>query len=150
MSNKTHANNIRRILNREYPGVQTPLWYNTPFQLLVATILSAQSTDKQVNLITPELFKRLATPEEFACAGLDTIEGLIRSIGLHRTRPKTFETVPAAWLTIIMARCHPRGNSWWRYPAWGVKPPTSCLVPLSVCRLWLSILMLPGSPSGLD
>lgn len=88
MSNKTHANNIRQILNREYPSVQTPLWFNTPFQLLVATILSAQSTDKQVNLITPELFKRLATPEEFACAGLDTIEDLIRSIGLHRHKAK--------------------------------------------------------------
>jgi len=92
MRPKTHANSIRRILNRQYPVVESPLFYNTPFQLLVATILSAQSTDKQVNQVTPELFKRLAAPEDFAAAGLDTIEDLIRSIGLYRIKAKHLQS----------------------------------------------------------
>jgi len=62
------------------------LTYRSTFQLLVATILSAQSTDNQVNRVTPDLFSRLPTPEKMAAARLETIEGLIRPIGLYRRK----------------------------------------------------------------
>ena len=55
---KTRADKIRKILNTIYPEVETQLYYKTPFQLLVATILSAQCTDKQVNRVTKDLFTK--------------------------------------------------------------------------------------------
>jgi endonuclease-3 len=85
---RSHAARIHRLLALEFPRVQTPLKYRTAFQLLVATILSAQSTDDQVNRVTAELFRRLPTPEKLASARLDTIEGLIRSTGLYRLKAK--------------------------------------------------------------
>lgn len=85
---KSHATQIRRLLKLEYPQVRTPLQYNTAFQLLVATILSAQSTDDQVNRVTPTLFQRLPSPDKLASARLSTIEVLIRSTGLYRNKAK--------------------------------------------------------------
>ena len=85
---KLHADQIHRILKREFPQVRTPLDFKTTFQLLVATILSAQSTDAQVNRVTPKLFRQLPTPEKMAAARLNTIEDLIRSIGLYRNKAK--------------------------------------------------------------
>ena len=79
MQLKTRADKIRKILNTIYPEVETQLYYKTPFQLLVATILSAQCTDKQVNRVTKDLFARLKAPEDFARAHIKTIEALIRS-----------------------------------------------------------------------
>jgi endonuclease-3 len=83
---RPHANRIHRRLKVEFPRVRTPLTYRSTFQLLVATILSAQSTDNQVNRVTPDLFRRLPTPEKMAAARLETIEGLIRPIGLYRRK----------------------------------------------------------------
>lgn len=57
MQLKNRADRIRKILRSIYPEVKTQLFYDTPFQLLVATILSAQSTDKQVNRVTKDLFQ---------------------------------------------------------------------------------------------
>ena len=85
---RSHATRIHRALKLEFPEVKTPLQYATDFQLLVATILSAQSTDDQVNRVTPKLFERLPTPEKMASARLDTIASLIRSTGLHRHKAK--------------------------------------------------------------
>ncbi|MCK4614171.1 MAG: endonuclease III, partial [Thermoplasmata archaeon] len=62
--------------------------HRNPFELLIATILSAQTTDKQVNNITPALFKRYRTPEDFACADIEEIERYIRSIGLYHSKAK--------------------------------------------------------------
>ena len=68
MSLKLRADKIRKILRQIYPEVKTQLLHQNPFQLLVATILSAQCTDKQVNQVTPVLFKQLKTPADFAAA----------------------------------------------------------------------------------
>ena len=93
---RSHATRIRRALKREFPEVETPLRYATAFQLLVATILSAQSTDDQVNRVTPKLFERLPTPEKMAAARLDAIEPLIRSTGLHRHKAKNIRNCARA------------------------------------------------------
>jgi hypothetical protein len=77
MELKTRTDKIRKILRTIYSDVKTPLIHQTPFQLLIATILSAQCTDKQVNRVTEVLFKRLKTPADFAGAALKTIEKFI-------------------------------------------------------------------------
>jgi len=79
---------IREILAEKYPLPSTALKFDTPFQLLVATILSAQSTDSQVNKVTSDLFDRYSSPEEFASLNRETLEEEIRSIGLFRNKSR--------------------------------------------------------------
>ena len=88
MKLRERADKIRKILMERYPDVKTPLNFSTPFQLLAATILSAQCTDKQVNKVTETLFKELATPEDFATANLARVEELIRSTGYYRNKAR--------------------------------------------------------------
>ncbi|MBV8030268.1 MAG: endonuclease III [Betaproteobacteria bacterium] len=70
------------------PHPTTELHYRTPFQLLVAVVLSAQATDKSVNLATGPLFEKHATPEAIARLGVAGLEKYIKSIGLYRTKAK--------------------------------------------------------------
>jgi endonuclease-3 len=77
---------ILEILNRSYPRVQTQLSHKSPFELLVATILSAQCTDRQVNSVTPALFARFESPQDFAEAPLAEIEALIYSTGFFHSK----------------------------------------------------------------
>ena len=71
-----------------YPDSRTALDFASPFQLLIATILSAQCTDKRVNMVTPALFARFPTPYVFADAKLEEIEELIRSTGFFRNKAR--------------------------------------------------------------
>ena len=91
MNLKTRADRIRRILNERYPDVETPLIHETPFQLLVATILSAQCTDNQVNKVAAELFKYLKTPEDFVRTHIKTLEKYIRSTGFYHNKAKNIK-----------------------------------------------------------
>lgn len=75
-------------LKKEYPAAKCELGYRTPFELLVATILSAQCTDLRVNLVTPALFSRFPTARELADADPSEVEGLIRSTGFFRNKTK--------------------------------------------------------------
>ena len=81
MKTPARTEKIRKILRMRYTDVKTQLEYNNPFELLVATILSAQCTDKQVNKVTDILFKKLKTPHDFAAAPVGMIEELIKSTG---------------------------------------------------------------------
>jgi len=92
MTLKTRADRIRRILKDRYPQVVTPLYHETPFQLLVATILSAQCTDNQVNKVTRLMYKRLKTPSDFARAQIRTIEKYIRSTGFYHNKAKNIKS----------------------------------------------------------
>jgi endonuclease III len=69
-----------------YPDVHTELNFSTPLELLVATILSAQTTDKQVNLVTPTLFARYPTAADYAGADRDELEKIIQSTGFYRNK----------------------------------------------------------------
>ncbi len=91
MELKTRTDKIRKILRTIYSDVKTPLIHQTPFQLLIATILSAQCTDKQVNRVTEVLFKRLKTPADFAGAPLKTIEKFIHSTGFYHNKAKNIK-----------------------------------------------------------
>ncbi|TCO79511.1 endonuclease III [Marinisporobacter balticus] len=79
---------ILELLNKEYPNVKCELNYNTPFQLLVATILSAQTTDKKVNEVTKQLFIDYPTVYNFSKLTIPELEDKIRKIGLYRNKAK--------------------------------------------------------------
>lgn len=76
------------IMEKMFPDAKGELVHNSPFELLIAVILSAQATDVSVNKITPALFKKFPTPEAFAEAPLEEIEEAIRTIGLFRNKAK--------------------------------------------------------------
>jgi endonuclease-3 len=98
MQLKARADKIRNVLRKIYPEVKTQLLHQNAFQLLVATILSAQCTDKQVNQVTPILFKHLKTPADFAAAPLKSIEKLIRPTGFFRNKAKSIKNCSKALL----------------------------------------------------
>lgn len=91
MKLKTRVEKILHILNDIYAQVETQLHFETPFQLLVATILSAQCTDKQVNRVTPILFDALKTTQDFAEVRLSELEELIRPTGFFRNKAKNIK-----------------------------------------------------------
>ena len=78
-----------RILMDRYPGATTALHHRNAFELLVATILSAQCTDKRVNMVTPALFERYPDPAALAQADPSELEELIRSTGFYREKTKS-------------------------------------------------------------
>ena len=88
---KQRITKITGILRRTYPDVKTALRHKNPVQLLVATILSAQCTDEQVNRVTPTLFKKLPTAKDFAEVSLSDLEGMIRSTGFYRNKAKSIK-----------------------------------------------------------
>ena len=80
------ARRINRELTELYPDVHTELNFSTPLELLVATILSAQTTDKRVNLVTPVLFARYQTAADYAAADRGEMEKIIQSTGFFRAK----------------------------------------------------------------
>jgi endonuclease-3 len=91
-SRRTRALAVVDRLRVEYPGSARELCalrHDTPFQLLVATILSAQTTDERVNMVTPELFRRYPTPEALADAPPEEVEEIIRSTGFFRSKARS-------------------------------------------------------------
>jgi endonuclease-3 len=82
---------ILRGLDEAYPDVECALVHTSPWELLVATILSAQCTDVRVNMVTPALFKRFPTPAAMAKAGLPELEQLIRTTGFFRNKAKSIK-----------------------------------------------------------
>src|SRR5512139_1345910 len=86
---KRRIGKIIRILRREYPHSRTALRYETPLQILIATILAAQCTDERVNKVTPGLFQKYPTAADFAKADRATLESEIRSTGFFRNKAKS-------------------------------------------------------------
>lgn len=84
-----HAAEILARLEREYPDAKCALDYTNPFELLVATILSAQCTDKRVNMVTPHLFAAYPTPAALAAAKQEDVEEIIRTTGFFRNKAKS-------------------------------------------------------------
>jgi endonuclease-3 len=86
--NKKKANEIMNRLYECYPDARCELNYETPFQLLIATVLSAQTTDKKVNVVTSRLFEKYKTPYDFARINQEELEREIREIGLYKNKAK--------------------------------------------------------------
>lgn len=85
------ANIIAARLAEAYPKVKVPLRHRNTFELLIAVILSAQSTDEAVNRVTPELFRRYPDPASLAQASIRDIENIIRPLGLFRAKAKSLK-----------------------------------------------------------
>ncbi|MGL5094143.1 MAG: endonuclease III, partial [Planctomycetia bacterium] len=85
---KRRSSVVRRLLKKLYPDAHCELDFRNPFELLCATILSAQCTDVQVNKVTPALFARFPTPSAMADADPAELETLIRSTGFYRNKAK--------------------------------------------------------------
>ena len=79
------------ILEKTYPDAHCELEHESPFELLVATILSAQCTDVRVNKVTSEMFKKYKEPEDFAYMDIKKLEGLIKECGLFRNKAKNIK-----------------------------------------------------------
>ena len=88
MSKSNKIVKIIKILEPIYPNAKTDLIHSSPFELLVATILSAQCTDKRVNIVTPVLFSKYPTPETLAVAEYSEVESIIMSTGFYRNKTK--------------------------------------------------------------
>jgi endonuclease-3 len=85
---KERVKKIIELLGKEYPDAKTALHYSSPLEILVATILSAQSTDKQVNVVTKSLFKKYKTAKDYADADLSELEQDIKSTGFYHNKAK--------------------------------------------------------------
>ncbi|MBU3664543.1 MAG: endonuclease III [Chthoniobacterales bacterium] len=96
MTRSERAGETLRILRRTYPDAHCELNHDGPFQLLVATILSAQCTDARVNMVTPALFKKYPDARRMAAAPQEDIEDLIRSTGFFRNKAKNIRAASAA------------------------------------------------------
>jgi len=88
---KRRAARVARRLARAYPDVEIALDFRTPWELLVATILSAQCTDKKVNEVTPALFRRYPTPRALAEAPIEAIEQLVHATGFYRQKARSLQ-----------------------------------------------------------
>jgi endonuclease-3 len=96
MTRSERAQELVRLLPKVYPDAHCELDFKTPLQLLVATILSAQCTDKRVNLVTPELFKRYRSAADYAAAKPAQLEKAIQSTGFFRNKAKSIRAAAAA------------------------------------------------------
>lgn len=92
---KKRAAKIVAQLNRDFPDAECALVHRTPFQLLVATILSAQCTDERVNMVTKELFKKYKVPADFAALPTEELEQEIKSTGFFRNKAKNIKACSA-------------------------------------------------------
>ncbi|GAA1788752.1 endonuclease III [Actinomadura chokoriensis] len=90
------ARRMNRILAETYPDAHCELNFGTPFELLVATVLSAQTTDMRVNLTTPLLFSKYPTPEDLAAADPEDVEAILKPTGFFRAKTKSVMGLSAA------------------------------------------------------
>lgn len=98
---RERAEEVCRLLGQDYPEATCALDHADPFQLLVATILSAQCTDARVNMVTPELFRRWPDPERLAAASQEDVEGVVQSTGFYRNKAKNLLGMARA-----LTQCH--------------------------------------------
>lgn len=90
---KDHASEIIERLRKLYPDAHCELNFTNPLELLVATILSAQCTDKRVNMVTRDLFKKLRTPADYARISQEELEADIKSTGFFRSKSKSLRSM---------------------------------------------------------
>jgi endonuclease III len=90
----TKQEKVKLILDRlytVYPNPKTALLFSTPLDLLAATILSAQATDKLVNLVTPALFKKYKTAKDYATAPFEEVDNMVKRVNFHRNKVKNIQ-----------------------------------------------------------
>jgi endonuclease-3 len=96
---RRRARSIYRVLTNYYPNVHCELDFQTPFQLLVATVLSAQCTDKRVNQVTPKLFKRYGSADKMAVAKIPDLEEIIYPLGFFHSKSANLKALSERLVT---------------------------------------------------
>jgi len=91
MYNQKNAIKIIEILKESYPDAKCSLDFKTPFELVIATILSAQCTDERVNKTTPSIFAKYSTPEDFANINIEELENLVHPCGFYKNKAKNIK-----------------------------------------------------------
>lgn len=91
MTNEEKVKEIIKRLSKVYPHPKTALNFTTPLELLVATILSAQATDKLINLVTPDLFKKYKTAKDYAKASIEEIDSMVKRVNFHYNKAKSIK-----------------------------------------------------------
>jgi len=91
MTKEEKIKEVTKRLRRKYPNPKTALSYTTPFELLVATILSAQCTDKLINTVTPALFAKYPDTQSMAKANVEAIDGMIKKVTFHNNKAKNIK-----------------------------------------------------------
>lgn len=132
------ARRINRILAETYPDAHCELDFGNPLELLVATILSAQCTDKRVNMVTPVLFAKYRTAADYAGADRAELEEIIKSTGFFRAKANSIIGMAQALCESHEGRSPAGSPTWSSCPAWAARPRTSCSATPSTC---------PASPS---
>lgn len=102
MTKEEKVAEIIKRLSKSYPNPRTALRWETPLQLLIATIMSAQTTDKLVNTLTPALFEKYKTAQDFAGAPIEDIDAMIAKVNFHFNKSKNIK----ASAQMIMDRYH--------------------------------------------
>lgn len=97
--NKKQAIEIFELLKKQYPDAKCSLDFNTPFEMMVAVMLSAQCTDERVNKVTADFFPKYNTPQAFANMPLEDIENLIHSCGFYKNKAKNLKLASQKILT---------------------------------------------------
>ena len=148
---KARTEEILGRLKAEYPDSKCALTFRNPLELLVATILSAQCTDKRVNMVTPELFARCPTAADYAEIPSDELE---EADPLDRLLPQQGQIAARhggrRWWTSTAARCRPTCRRWSPCPGWPARPPTWCsATPSASTRASWSTPTSAASPTSL-
>ncbi|GIO22651.1 endonuclease III [Oceanobacillus sp. J11TS1] len=91
MLNNTQIRHCLDVMAEMFPDAEGELIHSNPFELVIAVLLSAQCTDKLVNKVTADLFKKYKTPEDYLAVPLEEVENDIRSIGLYRSKAKNIQ-----------------------------------------------------------
>ena len=125
---------VLRLLKETYPDAKPELDFNSPFELLIATMLSAQCTDKQVNKTTAVLFPKYGTPEAFAALTEDELAPYIKGCGLYKTKGKNIIAASRILLAEYGGEVPNDRDALTKLP--GVGRPTS-LFPMLLVRLRL-------------
>ncbi len=140
---------ILETLDKMYPNATCALVHSNPWELLVATILSAQCTDKRVNQVTPELFRKYPTIQDFANASQDELAQDIRSTGFFNNKAKSLIGAARKILSDFGGKVPRTIEQLLTCPALRAKPPMSCWALASVLLPeWWWILTSSASRAG--
>ena len=135
----------------EYPGTALELCelnFSTPFELLVATILSAQTTDERVNMVTPIVFSRYPTPADLAEADPGELEAIIRSTGFFRSKARSLMGMASAVVDRFGGEVPRRWRIWSRCRGWAARRGMSCVAWPWICPAYRSTPTSPGSAAS--
>ncbi len=130
MTRSERARELARRFPKIYPDAHCELDFRNPLELLVATILSAQCTDKRVNIVTKDLFLRCKQARDYAGIPQEELEGIIRSTGFYRNKAKSLRAMAAKLVSEHDGQVPNSWNRWQPCPASVARPPAWCLETL--------------------